>query len=93
MTLLAAISTVFLGGAALTNGADVVCSAALAVDETTKAGEIGFATDWPADVHWFGAYLRKGEDRYSIHPEPFVAGSYFAPEKPHRDGQIGRAHV
>ena len=86
MTLLAAISTVFLGGAALTNGADVVCSAALAVDETTKAGEIGFATDWPADVHWFGAYLRKGEDRYSIHPEPFVAGSYFAPEKPLGDG-------
>ena len=86
MSFLAAISTIFLGGAALTNGVDVVCSASLAVDEAKKSGEISFATDWPADVHWFGAYLRKGKDRYSIHPEPFVSGSYFAPEKPHGDG-------
>ncbi len=86
MSFLAAISTIFLGGAALTNGVDVVCSASLAVDEAKKSGEISFATDWPADVHWFGAYLRKGKDRYSIHPEPFVSGSYFAPEKPIGDG-------
>ena len=86
MSFLATISTIFLGGAALTNGVDVVCSASLAVDEAKKSGEISFATDWPADVHWFGAYLRKGKDRYSIHPEPFVSGSYFAPEKPHGDG-------
>ena len=86
MSFLAAISTIFLGGAALTNGVDVVCSASLAVDEAKKSGEISFATDWPADVHWFGAYLRKGKDRYSIHPEPFVSGSYFAPEKPRGDG-------
>ena len=86
MSLLAAIGTIFLGGAALTNDVDVVCSASLAVDEAKKSGEISFTTDWPADVHWFGAYLRKGVDRYSIHPEPFVAGSYFAPEKPRGDG-------
>ena len=86
MSFLAAISTIFLGGAALTNGADVVCSQSLAVDESRKSGEIGFVTDWPADVHWFGAYLRKDEDRYSIHPEPFVAGGYFEPGKPLDDG-------
>ena len=63
MILLVAISTIFLGGAAFTNGADVVCSQSLAVDETKKSGEISFVTDWPADVHWFGAYLRKGNDR------------------------------
>lgn len=33
MTLSAVIGTIYLGGAALTNGADVVCSESLAVAE------------------------------------------------------------
>ena len=68
-------------------GADFVCSESLAVNEDEKSGEVYFVSDWPADVHWFGAYLRKGNDRYSIHPEPFVPGGYFVPGKPDKDGR------
>ena len=85
MTLLASISTIILLSGWLDNGRDIVFTGSLQM-APDGSGEISFVTDWPADVHWFGAYLRKGKDRYSIHPEPFVAGSYFAPEKPHRDG-------
>ena len=82
MTILASISTIYLSSALTAGGADFVCSESLAVNEDEKSGEVHFVTDWPADVHWFGAYLRKGDDRYSIHPEPFVPGGYFVPGKP-----------
>ena len=87
MTLLASISTIYLSSALTAGGADFVCSESLAVNEDEKSGEVYFVSDWPADVHWFGAYLRKGDDRYSIHPEPFVPGGYFVPGKPDKDGR------
>lgn len=85
MTLLASISTIALLSGWLANGRDVVFTGSLQM-APDGSGEISFVTDWPADVHWFGAYLRKGEDRYSIHPEPFVAGSYFDTDKSSGDG-------
>ena len=85
MTLLASIGTIALLSGSLTNRVDALVEGSLRF-APDGSGEISFVTDWPADVHWFGAYLRKGEDRYSIHPEPFMAGSYFAPEKPRGDG-------
>ena len=87
MTILASISSIYLSSALTAGGADFVCSESLAVNEDEKSGEVHFVSDWPADVHWFGAYLRKGDDRYSIHPEPFVAGGYFEPGKPDQDGR------
>ena len=87
MTLLASISTIYLSSALTAGGADFVRSESLAVNEDEKSGEVYFVSDWPADVHWFGAYLRKGDDRYSIHPEPFVPGGYFVPGKPDKDGR------
>ena len=85
MSLLASIGTIYLSGALASGGADFTCSGSLQVNEDEKNGVIDFVTDWPADVHWFGAYLRKGDDRYSIHPDPFVPGSYFVPGMPLRD--------
>ena len=87
MTILASISTIYLSSALTAGGADFVCSESLAVNEDEKSGEVYFVSDWLADVHWFGAYLRKGDDRYSIHPEPFVPGGYFVPGKPDKDGR------
>ena len=87
MTILASISTIYLSSALTAGGADFVCSGSLAVNEDEKSGEVYFVSDWPADVHWFGAYLRKGDDRYSIHPEPFVPGGYFVPGEPDKDGR------
>lgn len=88
MTLLAAV---VLSGA-LANGADATFSGSLEPAPDGSA-RVAFETDWPADVHWFGAYLRKGADRYSIHPEPFVPGGYFAFEKPAPDGRARFAFV
>ena len=84
MNLLAVVA--LLSGA-LTNGVDVVVSERLPEVAAGEAAKIEFVTDWPADVLWFGAYLRKGKDRYAVHPEPFVPGSYFEPGAADADGK------
>ncbi len=81
-----ALATIFLSGA-LTGGVDVVCADSVNVIGPGQGGTIEFVTDWPADVHWFGAYLRKDADRYSVHPRSFVPGSYFAPLNPDEQGR------
>lgn len=80
------LATIFLSGA-LTGSVDVVTADNLNINADGRGGTIEFVTDWPIDVHWFGAYLRKGVHRYSVHPRNFVPGSYFAPLKPDKEGR------
>lgn len=50
--------------------------------------EVEFECPFPADVHWFGAYLRNGSKRWSLHPTVHVPGGCFVAKG--NDGGRGR---
>lgn len=53
--------------------------------------EIRFRVPQSADVHWFGAYVRNGTDRWSIYTERLLPGGYF--ELVEASDKDGWAHV
>lgn len=61
---------------------------ALKIDDIEGGEEFEayFETDLPADVHWFGAYLRKGADRFACHQLKHLPRAYWGARKTDREG-------